>query len=161
MLRVNSFKDVDELVQGKKVFLFDFDGTIAHTERLHLKAFNVVLAKYNIELKEEYLNYIGFSEYEIYKMISEDFNVELDIEKLLAERLEVYLKIVKEYKLKPFPVFNQIFGRYPQMKNHILTSNRKEVIVDILKYWNLLHRFEKIISVTNRKHLKKRCSIKY
>lgn len=97
MIKAKEIKDISELIINKKVFVFDFDGVVAHTERLQWEAYNVVLKKYNVMItKEKWLNYIGTSEREIYKMIKKDFNIQFDEEKILQERLNVYLKLVEK-----------------------------------------------------------------
>lgn len=156
MIKAKEIKDISELISNKKVFVFDFDGVVAHTERLQWEAYNIVLKKYNVMItKEKWLNYIGTSEREIYKMIKKDFNIEFDEEVILQERLNVYLKLVREKKLKPFSTFTELLNKYPEKKYYILTSNIEEVVKDMLKYWEILNRFEEIISVATRGITKK------
>lgn len=156
MTKAKEIKDIAELISNKKVFVFDFDGVVAHTERLQWEAYNIVLKKYNVMItKEKWLNYIGTSEREIYKMIKKDFNIEFDEEVILQERLKEYLKLVREKKLKPFSTFTELLNKYPEKKYYILTSNIEEVVKDMLKYWEILNRFEEIISVATRGITKK------
>ena len=155
MIKTQNIKNIEELIKDKTAFIFDFDGTIANTEILQWEAYNVVLKKYNIVIKEEYLGYIGHTEKEIYKMIKRDFHIEFDEDKLLEERLQVYLQLVKQKELKPFDVFNSLLEKYKDIKFHILTSNREEVINEMLEYWNLKYRFDKIVSISNGKITKK------
>ena len=151
MIKAKEIKDISELIINKKVFVFDFDGVVAHTERLQWEAYNVVLKKYNVMItKEKWLNYIGTSEREIYKMIKKDFNIQFDEEKILQERLNVYLKLVREKELKPFSTFTELLNKYPEKKYYILTSNMEEVVKDMLEYWKILNKFEEIISVATR-----------
>lgn len=156
MIKAKEIKDISELISNKKVFVFDFDGVVAHTERLQWEAYNIVLKKYNVMItKEKWLNYIGTPEREIYKMIKKDFNIEFDEEVILQERLNVYLKLVREKRLKPFSTFIELLNKYPEKKYYILTSNIEEVVKDMLKYWEILNRFEEIISVATRGITKK------
>lgn len=156
MIKAKGIEDIAELISNKKVFVFDFDGVVAHTERLQWEAYNIVLKKYNVMItKEKWLNYIGTSEREIYKMIKKDFNIEFDEEVILQERLNVYLKLVREKRLRPFSTFIKLLNKYPEKKYYILTSNIEEVVKDMLKYWEILNRFEEIISVATRGITKK------
>lgn len=156
MIKAKEIKDISELISNKKVFVFDFDGVVAHTERLQWEAYNMVLKKYNVMItKEKWLHYIGTSEREIYKMIKKDFNIEFDEEMILQERLNVYLKLIREKELKPFSTFTELLTKYPEKKYYILTSNIEEVVKDILKYWKILNKFEEIISVATRGITKK------
>lgn len=48
MIKAKNIIEIEELICDKKVFLFDFDGVVAHTERLQWEAYNIVLGKYNV-----------------------------------------------------------------------------------------------------------------
>lgn len=114
-------------------------------------SFNIVLEKYNVIItKEKWLNYIGTLEREIYKMIKKEFNIEFDEDLMLKERLNVYLKLVRQKKLKPFSTFIELLNEYTEKKYSISTSNIEEVVKDMLKYWGIFDRFEEIISVLIR-----------
>jgi beta-phosphoglucomutase len=54
-----------------KAVIFDFDGVITDSEVLHLRAFNKSLAQFGVELtiKDYYQNYLGFSDFDCYKML--------------------------------------------------------------------------------------------
>jgi len=40
-------------IKSKKMYLFDFDGTLAETETLQWKAYNMCLEEYNIVLSKQ------------------------------------------------------------------------------------------------------------
>ena len=54
-----------------KAVVFDFDGVITDSEVLHLRAFNKSLVQFGVELtkKDYYQNYLGFSDFDCYKML--------------------------------------------------------------------------------------------
>jgi len=54
-----------------RAVIFDFDGVITDSEVLHLRAFNKSLTQFGIELttKDYYQNYLGFSDFDCYKML--------------------------------------------------------------------------------------------
>ena len=57
-------------IKSKKMYLFDFDGTLAETETLQWKAYNMCLEEYNIVLSNKNIKrYIGNQETKIYKMM--------------------------------------------------------------------------------------------
>ena len=41
-------KDLHKLIDGKRLLVFDFDGTLADTSHLHAEAFNIVLAPWGL-----------------------------------------------------------------------------------------------------------------
>jgi HAD superfamily hydrolase (TIGR01509 family) len=54
-----------------KVVIFDFDGVITDSEVLHLRAFNRVLARFNVEIstKDYYQKYLGLNDVDCYKTL--------------------------------------------------------------------------------------------
>lgn len=152
--------EIDEKIRnelnGKKGLLFDFDGTIANTEKLQLEAYNILMKKYGISIgNEKWLSYIGNSENIIYEMMKEEFGINFDNEELMKERLGIYLDLVNKTKLKPFPFFMQILDKYSDKKYFILTSNREDVVKNMLTNWNILNKFEKIISIASKEYSKR------
>ena len=54
-----------------KAVIFDFDGVITDSEVLHLRSFNRVLGRYNIEIssKDYYQTYLGLSDVDCYRAL--------------------------------------------------------------------------------------------
>lgn len=54
-----------------RAVIFDFDGVITDSEILHLRAFNQVLARYDIEIsiKDYYKKYLGLSDLDFFKAL--------------------------------------------------------------------------------------------
>ena len=54
--------------------VFDFDGVIADSERLHLRAFQETLAAEGIELTREayYARYLGFDDHGVFRQVFAD-----------------------------------------------------------------------------------------
>jgi beta-phosphoglucomutase len=54
-----------------KAVIFDFDGVITDSEVLHLRAFNRVLARFNVEIttKDYYQKYLGLNDVDCYKTL--------------------------------------------------------------------------------------------
>jgi HAD superfamily hydrolase (TIGR01509 family) len=67
-----------------KAVIFDFDGVITDSEALHLRAFNKVLARYNIEIKEEvyYKEYLGFTDLDCFEIVVREGELGLDSEQI-------------------------------------------------------------------------------
>ena len=67
-----------------KAVIFDFDGVITDSEVLHLRAFNKSLVQFGIELttKEYYQNYLGFSDFDCYKMLITQGLLKIDEQKI-------------------------------------------------------------------------------
>jgi len=81
MIRTNSVQDLRHILKDKKVFVMDFDGTIADTESLHWITYNPLLKKYGVEFTEADVHKyssIGCTEVQIYAEIKKDFNIDFD-----------------------------------------------------------------------------------
>ena len=63
-----------------KAIIFDFDGVIADTEPLHLKAFQLTLEEDGITLSEEEYNdnYLAYDDKTFFKELLKDRNIEHD-----------------------------------------------------------------------------------
>jgi beta-phosphoglucomutase len=57
-----------------KAIVFDFDGVLANSEPLHLRAFQDVLAEERVELREAdyYARYLGYDDVGVFQMIGEE-----------------------------------------------------------------------------------------
>jgi len=67
-----------------RAVIFDFDGVITDSEVLHLRAFNKILARYNIEIKEEvyYKEYLGFTDLDCFEIVVREGGLGLDSEQI-------------------------------------------------------------------------------
>jgi len=69
-----------------QAIIFDFDGVIADTERLHLRAFREVLAGQGVELTEAdyYARYLGFNDADVLRSVARDCGLAPDDARLAA-----------------------------------------------------------------------------
>jgi len=142
----NTIEELNLILKTKRMYLFDFDGTLADTETLHWKAYNVCLEKFNVRLKEENIKrYIGNQETKIYKMIQKDFNIIFNEKDFFDERIKYYLELVKSENLQPFPYVLKLLENQ-NIEFNILSSNRLPVLEAVLEIWGLRKKFNKIIS---------------
>jgi beta-phosphoglucomutase-like phosphatase (HAD superfamily) len=60
--------------------VFDFDGVIADSERLHLRAYQDVLAPEGVTLTDQdyYAQYLGYDDVGVFRMVAEDRGVAMD-----------------------------------------------------------------------------------
>jgi len=80
--------------------IFDFDGVITDSEILHFRSFNSVLEQFNIEIatKDYYKTYLGFTDFDCFKMIADKAVLGLNdnqINDLISEKSIVYEKLAK------------------------------------------------------------------
>jgi beta-phosphoglucomutase len=75
--------------------VFDFDGVIADSERLHLRSYQEILAPEGITIStEEYLEkYLGYDDVGVFNAVGRDFGVAMDpkrVSELIAAKGEKY-----------------------------------------------------------------------
>jgi beta-phosphoglucomutase-like phosphatase (HAD superfamily) len=78
-----------------QAIVFDFDGVLADTEPLHLRAFQQVVQSQGLELgaDEYYANYLGFDDAGVFARMAEDRRLpwrSADIQVLLEEKARVF-----------------------------------------------------------------------
>jgi beta-phosphoglucomutase len=80
--------------------IFDFDGVITDSEILHLRAFNKVLAKFNLEIekKDYYTKYLGYTDADCFKQLIADGLLEVDrsqIPELIERKNHVFEELAR------------------------------------------------------------------
>lgn len=130
-------------LENKKILLFDLDGTMADTERLHWTAYGALLKDYGICLTASHIQkYIGHSEKAIYDMITEDFGIEFDYDGFAENRLKKYLLLVRETNLRPYAWIEEIVRNFDGVMG-IVSSQMPHVVEALLKFWDFEKYFPK------------------
>ena len=75
--------------------VFDFDGVIADSERLHLRSYQEILAPEGVTIStEDYLQkYLGYDDVGVFKAVGRDFNLPMDdgrVRELIGKKGERY-----------------------------------------------------------------------
>lgn len=132
--------------------LFDFDGTIADTEKLHYLAFKKVLEKFGIELTwEDYMKkYLAYTDFDFFKVVSKEFGLDLaeeDINSLCLEKSEIFGNFLKSGEVeiyKGVKEFIEYFGsKYPL---GIVSGALREEIEPVLERNEISKYFKFIVS---------------
>ena len=81
--------------------IFDFDGVLADTEKLHFKAFNVVLKEHGIELMQDkyWQDYLGYTDQECFEAVSRDYSTPFNqaaIDELIRKKAVEFDRLVKQ-----------------------------------------------------------------
>ncbi len=134
-----------------KAIIFDFDGVIADTEPLHLKAFQLTLADNGIELSDQeyFANYLAYDDKTFFKELFKDRNFEHDesvISDFMNQKSKHFENVLKGniLILEGVPEFiSQISDKYPLS---IGSGALRAEIVEILKYAGLRDHFDIIVS---------------
>ena len=96
-------------MQHLHAIVFDFDGVIADSERLHLRAYQEVLAPEGITMSNEdyFARYLGYDDVGVFKALSRDHDLQMDdrrVSELIARKGQRYesLAAAGERRCLPF-----------------------------------------------------------
>ena len=137
-----------KLLDDKRAYIFDLDGTIADTERIHWEAHNMVLKeKFGIEVDLPHIySYLGTPESVFLKQIEKDYNIDIagpkgnGYEKYIKERNKVAEKLILK-TAQPFPFMTEILRGTMGISIFLVSAQNRNLIHKQLKAWNLLGKF--------------------
>lgn len=128
--------------------IWDFDGVIAETEPLHLRAFNEVLgACGHLLTEDEFVSYVGLKETEIWSTLLRargltERAIASSLDVLIGARDAAFRRLARS--LEPRPVALEML-HVTRDRDHILVSSqRADVVIALLTKWNLVARFKEI-----------------
>jgi beta-phosphoglucomutase len=95
-----------------KTYLFDMDGVVIDSEKLHLKAMDLSLEKHNVVYDKSILNkFVGKSDESFFRYIYYNFDNRVDVEKLLEEKNRFFEGMLKELEyVDGFTEFIKVIG---------------------------------------------------
>lgn len=119
------------ILDSKKLFIFDLDGTVTDTEPCHRESYDRTLKMLcdSSMGHEEFLeNYVGHSETDIYRLMRKNKNIDFDDSEFFTTRVNNLFDIVKEKSLTTSAFYRQLEKLYPDRKFIALTSQRMSVL---------------------------------
>ncbi len=142
-----------------KAIIFDFDGVIADTEPLHLKAFQLTLQDHGIELSDEeyFTRYLAYDDKTLFKELLKDRNIEHDDSKIadfMSQKSRHFESVLKGNILiiEGVPEFiSKVKSSYPLS---IGSGALRAEIIEILEYAGLKDDFKIIVSADDTEKCK-------
>jgi len=134
-----------------KAIIFDFDGIIAHTEPIHLKAFQTTLRQYEIVLTEEeyYDKYLAYDDRTFFKEILKDRSFEHD-EQIIADLMSIKSAHYEDFVIGNIELLPGAEGLIRSAADKyalaIGSGALRGEIVDILRYAGIESYFKVIVS---------------
>ncbi|MBU0533259.1 MAG: HAD family phosphatase [Candidatus Omnitrophica bacterium] len=138
-----------------KGIIFDVDGVIFDSEKLHAEAWKRVFEKRNVFLVDDKSG-VGCSDREFLKELKEKRAIpeNLNICEIQNEKLAVLIELANK-KVELFPEVKELL--ISLKKNYILgvaSNSDKNFIFNIIQNTNLLHFFESILTINDIKEPK-------
>ena len=136
--------NLSKILDQKRAFIFDFDGTLADTERLHWVAHNQILKEeYGIEVDHEHiLSYLGKPEETFLAEIEKDYNITIENkEKYSKKRAKLAVKIILK-ESKPFQFIKDVLSNIPLgVRVFLVSAQNKNAVLKIMQKWEFLRYF--------------------
>lgn len=142
-----------------KAIIFDFDGVIADTEPLHLKAFQLTLQDHGIVLSDEeyFTRYLAYDDRTLFKELFKHRSIEHDESKIadfMSQKSRHFESVLKGNILiiEGIPEFiSMLKNRYPLS---IGSGALRAEILEILEYAGLRDNFDIIVSADDTQRCK-------
>ena len=129
-----------------KAIIFDFDGVIADSERIHRKSFNITLKQLGIVIPEKLYKerYVGLGSLSIMEDVFRTYNVKRSARFWVRKRMKVFRSLVRRGEVKPvkgFMKFNKLLDRIG-MKKMIASGGYRANVSIMLKKLKLDREFQ-------------------
>lgn len=133
---------VVEAIDGRFDVLLDFDGVVADTEPLHLRAYQDVLsAEFGVDLPAAVFarDLMGRAENDIYRRLEAMYGAHITDEAFRERRLKDFLALVLESNVQPTKIARSLFQLRAanQVRVSIITSQTESLVRLLLHQWSL------------------------
>ena len=142
-----------------KAVIFDFDGVIANTEPVHMRAFQLTLGEDGITLTEEeyYSNYLAYDDKTLFKTVLKDKDITHDetvIRELMERKSGHYENIIKD-NIQILPGVKDFIGELSGKYRLAIGSGAlHREIADILEFAGIGDYFDVIVSAEDVENCK-------
>jgi len=129
-----------------KTILFDFDGVVVDSERLHLRALGEVLHNHGISYPNDLLNdFVGKSDSMFYQYVIDNLNSSYELDYLLKQKNKIFNKLVCE--LQPIDGFLDFIDVVMQknISRAIITSSSEETLKMISEIFPFQNYFDIVV----------------
>ncbi len=138
-----------------KAIIFDMDGTLVDSEKLHYQSWKIVLENHGVPSFsfEEFLGYVGTSNEKIATEYHAAYNLKQTSAALVTEKQQLHLKKLDEVEAMP-GIFTVIHRFKEKLRLGIASSSHLIELQRIINVLNLEGIFEHIIGgdmITHRK----------
>lgn len=96
-----------------KAVIFDLDGTIADSEHLHRRAFNILLKKYHVTITKKMWQeqFVGTGSRHIAEYMITHYHLPVDLDAFVDKRRQLYQKLIAEHPVKSVAGFKKFFAK--------------------------------------------------
>lgn len=140
-----------------RAVLFDMDGVIIDSEPLHMKAFQIAMKNYHLDLSYEYCcQFIGRTDRYMVEVLVKEWNLSDSVDQVLQLKKDVLAELERMEGYPPVPYVRDLIMNLYQsgIKLAIASSSPMPAIRETAKSQNLTEFFEEYVSGTELVHSK-------
>jgi HAD superfamily hydrolase (TIGR01509 family) len=128
-----------------RAYLFDCDGTIAHSMPLHFLAWNKALARHNCPFPEDlFYAWGGRPVPEIIAQLNHDHNLNMDVEQVSEEKENLYLELLPQLTAIP-EVLEEIYRMQGKIPFAVVSGSPRDSVIRTLETLQILDLFEVLV----------------
>jgi beta-phosphoglucomutase family hydrolase len=131
-----------------KAVIFDLDGVIVDSERVHIEAEKQTMLKYGVRISSEELHrYTGTTARFMFTELIKKYKLNTTFEKIFSEKEEILFKLL-EKDVQPTKGVIEFAEKLKQknVKLAIASSSHKRLITYVLEKLNIVDLFDSIVS---------------
>lgn len=129
-----------------RAFIFDLDGTIANTEKLHFRAWRQTLMQNGVDnfTFESFLAFVGTSNEKVAEDYISSHELVKSVEELVLEKQGIYMELIPGVELCP-GVRQLLASFYGEMEMAVASSSHKKEVCAILDAHRLSRYFSFVV----------------
>ena len=130
-----------------KTVLFDMDGVVIDSEKLHLRAMGLTLEKHGIDYTQSFLNkFVGRSDESFFQYVYENMDDSHSVDQLLKEKNDYFENLLKELRyVEGFTDFIQAV-KTKRLQTALVTSSSRFTVRTVDKLLNLTPFFDVVVA---------------
>lgn len=130
-----------------KTILFDMDGVVIDSEKLHLRAMEKTLKMHGIKYTESFINgYVGRSDVSFFQYVYDNMDSSTAIEDLINEKNAHFENLLNEIQfVDGFTDFVQHL-KSMKLQTGLVTSSSLYTVKEVDKLLNIIHFFDIVIT---------------
>lgn len=131
-----------------KAVIFDLDGVVVDSERVHIEAEKQTMLKYGVGISSEELHrYTGTAARFMFTELIKKYRLNTTFEKIFSEKEEILFKLM-EKDVQPTKGIIELFEKLKRekIKLAIASSSHKRFITYVLEKLNIVDLFDSIVS---------------
>lgn len=148
--------EVFEALNKKKLFLFDFDGTIVDNQKILFEVLKRFFERYNQEFTmQTYYDLMGLTARQLCEKCCEICGLEVDYDRFVEEYKQLITDILAETKQQCFDYVKYLCENCKTQQFVLLSNNLTEFLAERLKVFGVYERFNEIIGCASFEKLTK------